>query len=96
MNNMLSKLSTLSVYDSIREDNINLYRKYNMLAKQGMSKKQTCLALKIKPGTIDSIRKTYHLQHAYYFVQKRKKYKKKMEMISRKNQRKSVLEMKNK
>ena len=60
------------------EDNINLYRQYNMLVKQGMKKKQACDHLKVKPGTIDSIRRNCNLQSAHYFG-RRKKPKKKVE-----------------
>ena len=74
---MQPQLSTLSVFDPIKEDNINLYRNYDMLVKQGMSKPQACASLKVKPGTIDSIRKCSNLQYAHYFVQRRKKSKKK-------------------
>jgi hypothetical protein len=88
---MQSCLSTSSVFDPIREDNINLYRNYNILAKQGMSKSQACSAFKIKPGTIDSIRKRYNLQYAHYFVQKRKNPKKKIDIefnVSKKSKKK--------
>jgi hypothetical protein len=75
INNMQSRLSTLSVNDPIREDNINFYRNYNMLVKQGMNKSQACSTLKTKLGTIDSIRKSCYLQYTHYFEQKRKKPK---------------------
>jgi hypothetical protein len=48
-----------------------------MLVKQGMNKAQACTNLIVKPGIIDSIRKSCNLQNAHYFVQRRKKPKKK-------------------
>jgi hypothetical protein len=47
MNNMQSQFLTLSIFDPIREDNIILYRNYNMLVKQGMSK-NSLFSLKTK------------------------------------------------
>jgi hypothetical protein len=43
-----------------------------MLVKQGMKKKQACDHLKVKPGTIDIIKKNCNLQSTHYFGRRKK------------------------
>jgi hypothetical protein len=57
-NTLQTQISGLSVMYPIRDDNINIYTQYNMFVKQRMNKKQACDHLKIRPGTIDRIRKS--------------------------------------
>jgi hypothetical protein len=83
INNLQSQFSGLKI-----NDDITLYRQYNMLVKQGMSKREACDALKARPGTIDHIRKSYNLQSAHYFVQRRKRLKKKKEESTTENKKK--------
>lgn len=63
MNSIQSQFSILSVYGPIIEDNINLYRNYNMLVKQENSKAQTCASLKVKRVQLIVLEKavTYNL-----------------------------------
>ncbi len=61
INNLQSQFSGLKIDDPMGEDNITLYRQYNMLVKQGMSKRQPCDALKARPRTIDHIRKSCYV-----------------------------------
>ncbi len=88
--------------DPVIEDNVNLYILYNMLVKQGMKKKQVCDHLKVKPGTIDSIRKNFNLKSAHYFGRREKpkkknqEYNKANELIERTNGTSGIKQVKRK